>query len=85
MPKCDFNKVALQHGCTPVNFQHIFITPFSKNNSGWLRLQVALFGFINELHNLNILQNLILLIFKLYVYKSRKSGVLKINSFIKLN
>ena len=85
MPKCDFNKVALQHGCTPVNFQHIFITPFSKNNSGWLRLQVVLFGFINELHNLNILQNLILLIFKLYVYKSRKSGVLKINSFIKLN
>ena len=41
MPKCDFNKVALQsleitlrHGCSPVNLLHIFKTPFSKNISG---------------------------------------------------
>ena len=40
MPKCDFDKVALQssfveitlwHGCSPVNLVHIFRTPFYKN------------------------------------------------------
>ena len=38
MPKCDFNKVALQlieialrHGCSPVNLLNIFKTTFSKN------------------------------------------------------
>ena len=45
MPKCDFNKVALlcnfieialQHGCSPVNWLHIFKTPFLKNTSGHL-------------------------------------------------
>ena len=42
MPKCDFNKVAKQlywnHSSawvfSPVNFLHIFRTPFTKNNSG---------------------------------------------------
>ena len=39
--------------------------------------QAALFGFINESdNNLNILQNHILLIFKLYVYQSRERVVL---------
>ena len=35
MPKCDFT---LRHRCSPVNFQHIFRTPFPKNTSGWLLL-----------------------------------------------
>ena len=42
MPKCDFNKVALQlmeitiqHGCSPVNLLHIFRTSFTKITSGW--------------------------------------------------
>ena len=35
MPKCDFNKVALWHGCSPVNLLHVFRTPFRKNTSGW--------------------------------------------------
>ena len=43
MPKLDFNKVAkqsnfieitLRYGCSPVNFLHIFRTPFHKNISG---------------------------------------------------
>ena len=34
MPKCDFNKVALRHGYSPVNLLHIFRTPFTKNTSG---------------------------------------------------
>ena len=47
MPKCDFNKVALlcnfieitlRHGCSPLNFLHIFRAPFTKNTSGWLLL-----------------------------------------------
>ena len=46
--------------------------------------QAALFGFVNESdNNLNILQNHILLIFKLYVYQSRERGVLNLNSLIK--
>ena len=46
--------------------------------------QTALFGFINESdNNLNILQNHTLLIFKLYVYRSRERGVLNLNSLIK--
>ena len=38
MAKCDFNKVALWHGCSPVNLLHIFRTSFRKNTSGWLLL-----------------------------------------------
>ena len=50
IPKCDFNKVALQlcnfieialrHGCSPVNLLHVFRTPFLKNISQWLLLIV---------------------------------------------
>ena len=48
MPKCDFNKVALQsnfieialrHGCSPVNLLYIFRTPFPRNTSGRLLLE----------------------------------------------
>ena len=31
-------KITLRHGCSPVNSQHIFRTPFLKNISGWLLL-----------------------------------------------
>ena len=47
MPKCDFNKVAskfieiaLRHGFSPVNLLHIFRTPFPKNASGRLYLEL---------------------------------------------
>ena len=42
MPKCDFNKVAMQnnfvemvlwHGCSTVNLLDLFRTPFPKNTS----------------------------------------------------
>ena len=36
MPKCDF-KIALWHGCSPVNLLHIFRIP--KNTSGRLILK----------------------------------------------
>ena len=46
--------------------------------------QATLLGFIIESeYNLNILQNHILLIFKLYIYQSREGGVLNLNSLIK--
>ena len=46
--------------------------------------QATLLGFVNESdNNLNILQNHILLIFKLYVYQSRERRVLNLNSSIK--
>ena len=48
MPKCDFNKVALQvywnhtsDGYSPVNLLPIFRTPFTKNTSGWLLLSIG--------------------------------------------
>ena len=41
MPKCDFNKVILQLGCSPVNLLYIFRTPFPGNTSGWLLLNVG--------------------------------------------
>ena len=36
---CNFIKIALRHGCSPVNLLHIFRTPFLKNTSGWLLLK----------------------------------------------
>ena len=35
----NFIEIALRHGCTPVNFLHIFKALFSKNTSGWLLLK----------------------------------------------
>ena len=32
--------ITLRHGCSPVNLQHIFRTPFSKNTYGWLLLHI---------------------------------------------
>ena len=32
----NFIEITLQHGCSPVNLLHIFRTPFSKNDPGWL-------------------------------------------------
>ena len=33
MPKCDCNfiKIALRHGCSPINLLHVFRTPFPSN------------------------------------------------------
>ena len=46
--------------------------------------KAALFGFINlSDNNLNILQNYISLIFKLYFYRSREGTVLNLNGLIK--
>ena len=35
---CNFIEIALQHGCSPVNFLHIFRTPIYSNTSGRLLL-----------------------------------------------
>ena len=50
IPKCVFNKVALQFywnhtsacssACSSVNLLHIFRTPFLKDTSGWLPLKL---------------------------------------------
>ena len=34
----NFIKITLRHGCSPVNLQHIFRTPFPKSTSEWLLL-----------------------------------------------
>ena len=39
---CNFIKITLGHGCSPVNLLHIFRTPFLKNSSGWLLLNTLL-------------------------------------------
>ena len=41
--KCDFNKITKQlywRGCSPADLLHIFRTPFTKNTSGWLLLDI---------------------------------------------
>ena len=55
MPKCDFNKfalnfveIALRRGCSPANLLHIFRTPFYKNISGGLLLQIFVFKLRNS-------------------------------------
>ena len=35
-----FIEITLCHGCSPVNLRHIFRTPFPKNTSGWLLLNL---------------------------------------------
>ena len=36
----NFIEITVRHGCSPVNLLHIFRTPFSKNTSGWLLLNI---------------------------------------------
>ena len=38
---CNFIELALRHGCSPVNFLHIFRTSFPKNTSGRQLLEKA--------------------------------------------
>ena len=54
----NFIEIALQHGCSPVNFLHIFITPFPRNTSwevnqiklctGWNSLNFNLFYLVSH-------------------------------------
>ena len=37
----NFIEIALRHGCSSVNLLHIFRTPFTRNTSGWLLLNVG--------------------------------------------
>ena len=38
---CNFNEIALQHGCSPVNLLHTFRMPFPNNTSEWLLLPLS--------------------------------------------
>ena len=44
--------------------------------------QIATFGFVKGNDKSFLIQNMILMIFKLYVYKSRVSGTLNFNTFL---
>ena len=57
MPKCDFNKIALQHRCSPVNLLHIFRTPFPRNAFGGLLLDIVK-PFCKYLCVLPLIQNI---------------------------
>ena len=48
----NFIEITLRHGCSPVNLQHIFRTPFVKNTSGrlLLRYQKIVHSYNNLLH-----------------------------------
>ena len=37
---CNFTEITLRHGCSPKNLLNIFRTPFSKNTSAWLLLNI---------------------------------------------
>ena len=75
MPKCDFNKgalqlqftiqIAIQHGCSPVNLRHIFRTPSPRNNtSGGLILHSLAFYAGNHSDNVILRRCSTELIFK---------------------
>ena len=38
----NFIEITLRHGCSPVNLLHFFRTPFSKNSSGRVLLEMVL-------------------------------------------
>ena len=44
----NFIEIPLQHGCSHVNLLHIFRTPFPRNTSVWLLLQLVFCLFINS-------------------------------------
>ena len=48
----NFIEIALWHGCSPVNFLHIFRTSSLKNTSEWLLLQIA-FTYHSVFLNIN--------------------------------
>ena len=41
---CNFIEITLRHGCSPVNLLYISRTPFPKNTSGRLLLNIASVG-----------------------------------------
>ena len=42
----NFIEIALRHGCSPVNLLHISRTPFPRNTSGWLLLEIGFFKIL---------------------------------------
>ena len=43
--KRNFIEIALRHRCSPVNLLHIIRTPFYKNTSGRLLLDIAFYNY----------------------------------------
>ena len=41
----NFIEITLQHGSSPINLLHIFRTPFSRDTSGWLLLDIHNFEY----------------------------------------
>ena len=42
---CNFIEITLRHGCSPVNWLHIFRTPYYRNISGGLPLEIYCKGY----------------------------------------
>ena len=42
---CNFIKITVRRGCSPVNLLHISRTPFHKNTFGWLLLKRGIIPF----------------------------------------
>ena len=61
MPKCNFNKVAieisLQRGCSLVNLLHIFRIPFCNSTYGELLLEVTVQKSFSEKFRKNSHEN----------------------------
>ena len=48
VPMLSFTEIALRHGCSPLNLLHIFRTPFFKNTSEGLLLEIAI-DYLSEI------------------------------------
>ena len=60
---CNFIEITHRYKCAPVNFLHIFRTPFPRNNSGWLLLNIWII-FLSVVFILNFYWDWI---FKMYL------------------
>ena len=59
---CNFIEITFRRGCSPVNLEHIFRSPFLKNTFGWLLLNYWFTEFINK-----ILKNIYVLEFQFWL------------------
>ena len=81
----NFIEITLRHGCSPVNFRHIFRTPFTKTTSGRLLLYSHWLNTINLLIHIILQLNLEISSFFLLVTQLFKQRISKLVLFLSMS